>query len=213
MLDYPYGFNLSRYILIKYVISTFLFICLCLRSKNILLSLTIFIVMFFLPNWFIRNFSKNESLKLINEISNIVQSLILSLSTSMPLKEALKISVNVIKYDRLKRAYEKFVNDYIMYNLNMKKGIEEFSKKFNSYEFNMFIAILSDLDKEASMIEGLEIFSNTLENLYFKYLRYKANKNFLFVSLSTVISLINIFALVGYPMLVQISDGLKNIFL
>ncbi len=169
--------------------------------------------MFFLPNYLIYSYSKSENLKLISQISNIVQSLIISLSASVPLKEALKISINVIKYDRFKKAYEKFINDYIMYNLNMRMAIENFSKKFNSYEFNMFISILSDLDKEGNMIEGLEIFSGTLENLYFKYLRYKASKNFLLVSFSTVISLINIFAIVAYPMFIQISDGLKNIFI
>lgn len=213
LLEYPYGFTLVRYIIIKYLLSFFVFVCLLLRSQNITLSFVFLVLLFFLPNYLIYSYSKSENLKLISQISNIVQSLIISLSASVPLKEALKISINVIKYDRFKKAYEKFINDYIMYNLNMRMAIENFSKKFNSYEFNMFISILSDLDKEGNMIEGLEIFSGTLENLYFKYLRYKASKNFLLVSFSTVISLINIFAIVAYPMFIQISDGLKNIFI
>ena len=202
-----------RYVIIKYLLSFFIFICLLLRSQNITLSFVFFVLLFFLPNYLIYSYSKGENLKLISQISNIVQSLIISLSASVPLKEALKISVNVVKYDRFKKAYEKFINDYIMYNLNMRMAVENFSKKFNSYEFNMFISILSDLDKEGNMVEGLEIFSGTLENLYFKYLRYKAGKNFLLVSFSTIISLINIFAVVAYPMFIQISDGLRSIFI
>ena len=169
--------------------------------------------MFFLPNLLIYYFIKNENLKLIYEISNIVYSLILSLSTNLSIKDSLLISVHTVKYQRLRKSYKKFIDDYLMYNLNMQRGIEEFSKKFNSYEFNMFLSVLTDADKEGNMIEGLEIFSQTLEAMYFKYLRYKSSKNFLFVSLATVVSLINIFLLVGYPMIVQISSGFKNLFM
>lgn len=131
----------------------------------------------------------------------------------MSVKDALKIGSNTLKYQRFIINYNKFVDDYLMYNLNLKRAIEPFSKKFNSYEFNMFLSVISDLDNPNSMLERLEIFSKTLESLYFKYLRYKAEKNFLIASLTTVVSLINIFLLAGYPMAVQISSGFENLFL
>lgn len=169
--------------------------------------------MFFLPNILICSFIKKENMNLIHEISNIVQSLELSLSANIPIYKSLAISANVIKYKRFKNSYIKFIEDYKMYNLNMERCLEGFRKKFNSYEFNMFLAMLSDIEKEGYIEEGLKVFEKTLESLYFKYLRYQASKNFLFISMTTVISLVNIFILVGYPIFMQISDGLQNFFI
>lgn len=161
LLQNPFGLTLTKYLIIKYIISFTLLIGGYLRSNNIILSVILFLIMFFLPNILIHYFIKNEKLKLISDISNIVQSLILSLSINMPLQDSLLLSVNSVKYDRFKVNYQKFVNDYLMYNLNIKKSIEEFSQKFNSYEFNMFLSVLSDFDKEIRNIRRTgNIFTN-----------------------------------------------------
>ena len=212
-LENPYGLNLSKYILIKYFISILFLIVIYFRSKNIFLSLILFFILFFIPNILISSFKRKENLNLIGEISNIVQSLILSLETNISIHQALEISYHTLKYKRFKENYKKFVDNYMLYNLNTKRALEDFSKKFNSYEFNMFVSILLDSNKNIGLKEGLEAFSKTLDVVYFKYLRYRQEKNFLIVSLFTVVSLINIFLLVGYPMAMQISDGFKNLFM
>ena len=76
--------------------------------------------MFFLPNILIRSFIKKENMNLIHEISNVVQSLELSLSANIPIYKSLAISVNVIKYKRFKNSYIKFIEDYKMYNIVSK---------------------------------------------------------------------------------------------
>lgn len=212
-LENPYGLNLTKYILIKYFISILFLIVIYFRSKNIFLSLVLFFILFFIPNILISSFKRKENLNLIGEISNIVQSLILSLETNISIYQALYISYHTLKYKRFKENYKKFVDNYMLYNLNTKRALEDFSKKFNSYEFNMFVSILLDSNKNIGLKEGLEAFSKTLDVVYFKYLRYRQEKNFLIVSLFTVVSLINIFLLVGYPMAMQISDGFKNLFM
>ena len=212
-LETPYGLTLAKYLLIKYFISVLFFIVIYFRSRNIFLSLMLFFILFFIPNILISSYKRKENLNLIGEISNIVQSLILSLETSMNIHQALMVSYNTLKYKRFKDNYKKFVDNYMLYNLNTAKALEEFSRKFNSYEFNMFVSILLDSNKNIGLKEGLETFSKTLDIVYFKYLRYKLEKNFLIVSVFIVVSLINIFLLVGYPMIMQISDGFKNLFM
>ena len=65
----------------------------------------------------------------------------------MTLNQALQISVNSLRYDRFKQNYKKFVDDYSLFNLNLKRSLEDFKIKFNSYEFNMFIGVLLDSEK------------------------------------------------------------------
>jgi len=212
-LENPYGLTLGRYILIKYFISIMFFIVIYFRSENVFLSSILFFILFFIPNILISSFKRKENLIIIGEISNIVQSLILSLEASMNIHQALEVSYSSLKYKRFKENYKKFVDNYMLYNLNTSRAVEDFSKKFNSYEFNMFISILLDSNKNVGLKEEFEAFNKTLDIVYFKYLRYKLEKNFFIVSMFTVVSLINIFLIVGYPMVMQISSGFQNLFI
>ena len=146
-LDNPYGINLKKYLFIKYFLSLLFFLVFYFRTSNLFLSLTLFFVIFFIPDFLIISYIRKENLILIGEISNIVQSLILSLSTNMTLNQALQISVNSLRYDRFKQNYKKFVDDYSLFNLNLKRSLEDFKIKFNSYEFNMFVGVLLDSEK------------------------------------------------------------------
>lgn len=146
-LDNPYGLNFKKYLFIKYVLSILCFLVFYFRTNNLFLSLTLFFIIFFIPDFLIISYIRKENLILIGEISNIVQSLILSLSTNMTLNQALQISVNSLRYDRFKQNYKKFVDDYSLFNLNLKRSLEDFKIKFNSYEFNMFVGVLLDSEK------------------------------------------------------------------
>ena len=146
-LDNPYGINLKKYLFIKYFLSLLFFLVFYFRTSNLFLSLTLFFIIFFIPDFLIISYIRKENLILIGEISNIVQSLILSLSTNMTLNQALQISVNSLRYDRFKQNYKKFVDDYSLFNLNLKRSLEDFKIKFNSYEFNMFVGVLLDSEK------------------------------------------------------------------
>lgn len=211
-LSYPHGINELRYILIKYVISSITFIIILLRDRNIILSVLVFLLFYFLPDIIIKSFINTENYKLINQISNIVQSLILSLSSNMSLQNSLKISVDSIDYIRLKIEYENFINKYYMYNFNMSMALSEFRDKFKSSEMGMFLSILEECEKEGRIIENLEAFSEVLDYMYFKYEKYKTAKISIFMSLATVFCLINILIVVMYPIFIQILENLSEIF-
>ncbi len=211
-LGNPFGINLKVYILIKYILSVLLFLLIFFRSRNISLAFLLFIICFLLPDILVNIFQRLENVKIINEISNIVYSLILSLSANMSLYNSMKISINSIRYKRFAKEYEVFVNNYKMYNFNIQKAVEEFKLKFNSYEFNMFISILIECEKQGNILENLEVFSETLEVMSFKFQKLKSANRVVFVSFSTVISMINIFIIVMYPIFTQISSNLIKIF-
>lgn len=211
-LGNPYGLNVKKYIFIKYFLSIFLFLYIVFKYNNLLSSLFVLFLFILLPNILIKLYKKEESTKIISEISNIVQSLILSLSAGLSLYNALKISINSIKYPRLKKEYTKFVDNYMLYNFNINKSIQEFSSKFDSYEFNMFLSILVQSQNQNSIIEVLENFNSNLELSYFKYLKLNSTKKMLMIIFSTIIILVNTILIVMYPMINQIGENLNVIF-
>lgn len=211
-LGNPYGLNSKKYIIIKYFLSITLCIIMYINSKNIFISLILFLFIFILPNILIFSYSKRESIIIINEISNIVQNIILSLSANMTLYDSLKSGINVINYDRFKNEYSRFVENYMMYNFDMIKAVSIFSSKFSSFEFNMFLSLLTQGEKEGNLIEILETFSDSLELSYFKTLKYKSSSRTLIIVISTMILLINSFAIVLYPLMIEISSSFVEIF-
>ncbi len=211
-LGNPYGINFFKFILIKYIISPLFFILIFFRFQNLIISLMYFICFFYIPNFLIYIYVKNESLKIISDITDVANNLKLSLSCNIPLHESLKYVKTNIEYKRFREGFEIFINDYLMYNFSMIKATDNFKLKFNSYEFNMFLNIILQGEKDGKIIETLNAFSETLDLSYFKYLKYKEAKRVIFVTLACVISLINITILAVYPIIIQVSENLQNIF-
>lgn len=208
----PYGLNLKNYIIIKYLFSIAFFIIMYINSKNLIISIILFLFIYFLPNILIFTYLKNESIVINNEISNIVQNIILSLSAKMTLYDSLKSSINSIYYDRFKIEYSKFIENYAMYNFNISKSISIFIKKFNSYEFYMFLSLLAQGEKEGNMVEILENFYDSLQLSYLKNLKYKSSVRSITIIISTIVLLINSFVIVLYPILVEVSSSFTQIF-
>ena len=118
-LGRPYGLTLNKYIVIKYFLSIALSVIMYFNSKNLVMSLILLILIFILPNILVNIYKKSESNIIVEEISNIVQNLILALVTDMNLYNSLKSCVGVINYTRLKDEYEKFVENYMLYNFKL----------------------------------------------------------------------------------------------
>ncbi|MEG2348096.1 MAG: hypothetical protein RSB67_00420 [Clostridia bacterium] len=208
----PYGINIKKYIIIKYIISTIILIILLTRKTNIVYSIIYFMAFYFLPDILIIIYRKNEDVKITNQISNIVQSQILSLSSGMPIYESLKASISSISNKRFKFEFSTFLDNYQLFNFNIQKAIYEFEKKFTSIEFKMYISILLQSEKEGKILENLEIFSDTLDFSYFKYLKFKSVKKIALISVCTIVSLLNSFLVIMYPIGIQISENLIQIF-
>ncbi|MDD3303450.1 MAG: type II secretion system F family protein [Clostridia bacterium] len=198
--------------MIKYLFSTFLLIITFINTSDVLLSIILFVLFYFLPNLLIKMSLKAESIKIINDISNIVQNLVLSLSANMPLYDSLKGSTHSIQNKRFKEEYALFVDHYRMYHFNMLKAVGEFNQKFSFYELNMFLSILIQGEREGNLLEMLENFIDTLDLVYFKYLKYKAGQRSMVIIFSTLISVANSFMIVLYPIVVQIMQNFTNIF-
>ncbi len=212
LLKNPYGLNFRNYFIIKYILSLVFFVIIIFRTKSIIISSIYFLIIFFIPDILIRNFKKNQSNKLINEIRNLCNNLILLLTSNVSFYEALKISANSLEDKLFKEKFIIFVEDYSLFNFKLGPALEKFKNNFTSEELNMFLGIIYEGDREGKMIEMLEVFYETLELSYFKYTKYKKMKVSSYILIASIISLIDISTITVYPMMVQIVQNLGVIF-
>ena len=211
-LGYPYKLNTKKYIVFKYVLPIVIFIIGILNYKSIKISLILFLISFFTPNYLIYSYTKDEKNILINEIKNLTNSIVLSLSAYGTLEYALNIAKNTLTHPRFILEFEKFIYEYKMYGYNIKQAAINLEKKFDSYELSLFLSTLIQGDAEGNLLENLEKFSETLELNYFKYLKKKSAERLMYVTLGTVLSLVNIVLVVMYPIFKQVIDNLQVIF-
>lgn len=211
-LGFPYKLSTKKYIAFKYFLPIVIFIIAVINYSSIKIPLILFLISFFTPNYLIYSYTKNEKNILINEIKNLTNSIVLSLSAYGTLEYALNVAKNTLTYPRFINQFDKFIYEYKMQGYNIKQAAISLDKKFNSYELSLFLNTLVQGDSEGNLLEDLEKFSETLELNYFKYLKKKSAERLLYVTLGTVLSLINIVLVVMYPIFKQVIDNLQVIF-
>ena len=211
-LGNPYKLNLKKYLIIKYVISILFFIISIINKNSIVISLFVLILMFYIPNLLIRIYKKQEKIVVIKNLRKIVNSIIISLSASLPLYDSLKSATVVIDNKRLKKEYELFITNYKAYGYNMKRAINDLKEKFEYYEMDLFASTLLNSEVDGNVIKSLDKFNMVLDISYSKYLASENSKRLIYVTLGTVISLANIIIIVMYPVFMEVSSNLQFIF-
>ncbi len=211
-LGYPHKLNTKKYIVFKYVLPIVIFIIGVLNYKSIKISLILFLISFFTPNYLLYSYTKDEKNILINEIKNLTNSIVLSLSAYGTLEYALNIAKGTLTHPRFILAWDKFIYEYKMYGYNIKQAAINLENKFKSYELSLFLSTLIQGDVEGNLLGNLEKFADTLELNYFKYLKKKSAERLMYVTLGTVISLVDIVLVVMYPIFKQVIDNLQVIF-
>ncbi|MBR6688646.1 MAG: hypothetical protein IKL68_01355 [Clostridia bacterium] len=211
-LNYPYKLNKKRYLIIKYLCSTVIFLISFANYKSIKVPLILLVSVFFIPDYLIYSFTRKEKYILIGELNSIVSSLILSLTSFSSLNKSLEIAGKKIKYRRFKDAYDTFVKTYIMNGYDIKMAAKSLMNKFNSYELSLFLTTLIQGANEGELIESLERYKEILGTNYFKYLKRKAETKVLCVTLGSILSLVNLVLIVMYPIIMQVIKNLQLIF-
>jgi hypothetical protein len=149
---------------------------------------------------------------LYKDLYNLTQNIILSLTVNLTLYKSLKLCSENIKYKRFKKEFDIFINDYEIVNYNVAKVAKNFSEKFSSYELDMFLSVLMQSEKEGNIIQNLENYLKNLDMFYYKNLKKVMLKRTTYVAISTVITLINTLLIILYPMFIQITSSINEIF-
>lgn len=211
-LDYPYNLKFKNYLIIKYVFSVICLIISIINKNNMVISLSIFCIVFCLPNLLIKMFKNNEKIVIINELRNITNAIMISMSASVPFEEAINSAMSVIKNKRLRKNYEIFTSNYRLSGYNLKKSINQLVEKFDYYEVDLFASTLINSEKEGNVIQALMKYNVILDISYSKYLAKENSKRLMYLTSGTVISLFNIIVIVMYPIFVEVSNNLQMIF-
>lgn len=211
-LSNPFGLSLKKYIFIKYVLSIVFFIVSIINKNNSLVSITILVIVYFMPNILIKIFKNNERILVIKNLRKIVNAIIISLSASLTLEDSIKSCVEIIDYIRLKKEFEIFIRNYRTYGYNMRKAINILKQKFNYYEVELFLSTLLNGESDGNLMESLEKYNMVLDMSYSKYLAKEKSNRLLYLTFGTILSLINIIIIVMYPMFIEVTENLKMIF-
>lgn len=210
-LGNPYGLNITKYVFIKYILSIFLVILFAIQKRSFIQIILIFLILFFLPNVLILNYKKKESIHVINDLQSIINNMQISLATSNNLYDSLKFALMNVRYNRFKESFLDFVEEYKMYNYNVKKASKKLIDKFSQKELKTFVEILDDNKSCKNTLELLERFkevTNRKEESALKNYYMKLNSYILCMS---IIILILSFVLVIYPISIQILKSLNTI--
>ena len=211
-LGFPYKLTTQKYLIVKYLFSLFIALLAFINYKDIKAFVIFYTLTFFAPDFLLFNFKNNEKNILLNEVKNLTESIILNLSAYATLEQALIKSKIALKYPRFINAYDKFIYEYKMNGYDLKEATYNLETKFSSYELSLFLTTLIQGDIEGNLLENLKKFSDTLELNYFKYLKKKSAQRIMYVTLGTVLSLVNIVLVVMYPMFKQVLDSLQILF-
>ncbi len=212
-LNYPFNLTVKKYVFIKYIIPIIVLIIIYIRSFNLVFSLFYFMFFFFIPDIFIYLYKKKEYIYILSDLSKITNNLILTTSTEMTICESLRTCLILITNKQFKKEFEKFLTNYEMYNLNMQKAMKTMRKKFSFLEYNMFCDLLLQGENDGKLLENLEMFSKTLDLSYFKILKYKESKRMSVVIISCLFCIINIALITLFPLYMQITENITNLFI
>ena len=168
-------------------------------------------MLFYLPNILVSNYRKKEKVYVINDLQQIINNLQISLVTSNSLYDSLKFSVKNISYIRFKNSFLDFIEEYRMYNYNIKKASEKLIYRFNQKELKTFLEILDGSESISNTLELIERFKQVVakkEESALKGYYIKTNMKVIFISL---ILLCMSFVIVIYPISIQILESLNTI--
>lgn len=210
-LERPYKLNLTRYIFIKYIISSICSLIFIFQKRSFIQIFLIFLLFFYLPNILVSSYRKKEKIYVINDLQQIINNLQISLVTSNSLYDSLKFSVKNISYIRFKNSFLDFIEEYRMYNYNIKKASEKLIYKFNQKELKTFLEILDGSESISNTLELIERFKQVVtkkEESVLKGYYIKTNLKVVFISL---ILLCMSFVIVIYPISIQILESLSTI--
>lgn len=151
----PLNLDVGGYILVKFSISILLF-TITIFKKNIIISLILLVVGFFLIDiiYLINNYTDNAKIKM--ELPDLYDLIDIQVSAGVFLGNVLVESYIVVENRRLKKALEEMAAE-INLTKNIENSLTNFNKKFKSIDIDCFVTGIkqSQIKMSTEMIEEL----------------------------------------------------------
>ena len=208
----PLGLKVFSYYMVKLALFLLLFILGTINYKSLVMGVILGFAGFYAVNIYIYLNSLRRNSLIRYDLLNVVDSLYLQMSANVTLKDSLRGLHEVCKDKDLKHALIVLAGKYQLSKFNIEHAAEEFKKNFDILEIDMFAAALKQQISQGSSLEVLGNLSDILRDGYIDRLNLNTKGKVLLITLGVVIILVNIILLTFFPIFVDISSNMREIF-
>lgn len=209
---HPLGLNVISYFFFKIL----LFSCLYFISLNNYCDFNIAIINaifgFFAIDGFIYFNKRIRDSQVCSDLLNVVDCIYLQLSAHVNLKNVLKGIGGVCRNKDLKNALNTLSTRYELFEYNIEDSVSEFQQKFDILEIDMFSNAIKQQSSNNSILEILNNLSNILKLRYLDKLNSDTKTKVILITLGVTIILFNIVVLITFPIFIDVSKNLHQIF-
>ena len=155
---------------------------------------------------------KTRDNEICNDLMSVTNSIIMQLSSYVPLKDSLKNQYQNCRNKDFQKALMMLATKYELSELNIDVAIADLNAKFDILEVDMFCNTIRQYNKVGNIIELLENLSFVLKEKYIKHLKGKTREKVVYITFGVVLALSNIIIITFYPLFVSVGNNFQQIF-
>ncbi len=209
---YPLNLNAISYYVLKLLLALFFGVVAFINYNSVLLAVLFFVVGFLIIDVYVKLNKKNRDLEICNDLMNVTTSLMMQLSSFVPLKYALKNQYENCHNKDFRKAIMMFSTKYELSELNIEDAINDLNSRFDIVELDMFCNTIRQYNKVGNIINLLDNLSTVLKDKFMSNLKNKTREKIIYITLGVAISLGNMIMLIFYPLFISIGNNLNQIF-
>lgn len=209
---YPLGLNAYGYFTAKSCLFLLCFAAGLRNYQSIWAAAVIGLLGFFIIDIYIylNKFIRNNAIN--NDLLNAVDGLRLQMSAHVSLRDALRGLHEVCRNRDLKKALITLAARYELTEYNIDEAVHEFKESFEILEADMFAAALKQQVESGASIEVLNNLSEILKEGYLDKLNLHTKVKILYIMFGVSVILFNLILLTFFPIFVDVSENMKEIF-
>lgn len=209
---YPLKLNAISYYVVKLMLSALFALAGIINYHSTLAMIILGCLGFYLIDFYILLNKKSRDGEICSDLLTVTNSIMMQLSSYVPLKDALKNQYENCTNKDFRKAIMMFSTKYELSELNIDEALNDLNSRFDILEVDMFCNTISQYNKVGNIIELLNNLSVTLKEKYIAKLKSKTREKVVYITTGVIIALGNIILITFYPLFISIGNNFNQIF-
>lgn len=209
---YPLKLNAISYYIVKLSLLSLFALAGIINYHSTLAMIVFGCIGFYFVDFYILLNKKSRDSEICSDLLTVTNSIMMQLSSYVPLKDALKNQYENCNNKDFKKAIMMFSTKYELSELNIDEALNDLNSRFDILEVDMFCNTISQYNKVGNIIELLNNLSLTLKEKYMTKLKSKTREKVVYITTGVIIALGNIIIITFYPLFISIGNNFNQIF-